>query len=483
MIQQKQSNEYDVILLGSGVGSLVAGTLLSRGKLSVLLLKEKGYEASFTKEGYRFIPFSNGSEKIIRAPSAKRLFQMLTLSSLGSSKTDHPSWGQEVPFQIILPEARIDLFCDRAQMSSEWRREIPEELPRVEQFYREMAYERSRLRREESREGSLPFFPLRPPSMLHRLLPSEPPLGLSLFTKEFRAFVHLQLMAWGSLRPDRFATSLAAYLLSFDEAKEWVSDVDLEEMKGKLLTDYLRSGGRVEEIETVERIYKGWMKGVAILLSGNGKILRSKFLVLNAPLHRIVNLPGRKGKRLSRWAQRVRPKDVLFPFFLGIQEKVVPVGMRDFVISLRDYEKPYEDGNLLFLALSPKGDEGRAPKGKRALTVESLVPWETYTERWDEASASEHRAGVMQHVRHLIPFLEDHIEFMDCDQGNQLIRHWSYPHFHYESTAPFVWREGLIPTRLSRNVYLAGNQNSPYLGLEGEALTGWMVAKQILRRK
>ena len=85
MIRQKQVNEYDVILLGSGLGSLVAGILLSRGKLSVLLLKERGDDPSLTREGYRFVPFSNFSEKIIRAPSLKT-----ALSGIGPSTSPQP---------------------------------------------------------------------------------------------------------------------------------------------------------------------------------------------------------------------------------------------------------------------------------------------------------------------------------------------------------------------------------------------------------
>ncbi len=268
-------------------------------------------------------------------------------------------------------------------------------------------------------------------------------------------------MAWGNLLPDRCATSLAAYLLSLDESSEWVSNVDLEELKGALQVEYLRSGGRIQEIESVEKVYKGWRKGFALKLGGDEKIIRSKFLVLHSPLHRIVNLPGKRGKRLSTWAQRMKPAYALSPLFLGVQEKVIPVGMKDLLISIQDLERPYEGGNVLMLAFSPKGDGVRAPEGKRALTVESLVPWEKYIGNWDLASRDEHRGAVMKHLCRLIPFLENHMEFIDSDLGNELIRHWSYPHFLYEPAFEYRWREGLAPTRISKHLYLAGNENFP----------------------
>jgi len=489
MTHQKQVNEYDVILLGSGLGSLVAGILLSRAKLSVLLLREKGYPPAFTREGCRFVPFSNFSEKILRAPSLKRLFHALALQPLLDSKAEKeptesvsPAPGQRIPFQVVLPENRVDVYCDRARLQGEWKREFSGELSQVEHFYKKTAEVGDRLKRESLRADASSFFPLRTPSLLRWFNSSEPVLRLDSFSKEFRAFIQLQCLAWGSLLAARCETSLAAYLLSMDGAGEWAWNPDLEEVKETLTAEYLRAGGGIEEIRGVEEITQGWRKGFALMLAGEERIIRSKCLVLHSPLHRIVGLSGRRGRRLSTWAERVKPASVVYPFFLGVQEKVIPVGMKDRVISLQDLEKPYDGGNLLMLALGPKGDRAWAPEGKRSLTVESLVPWKKYHDQWDFASLDEHRTAVMRHLCRLIPFLENHIEFIDSDVGNELIRHWSYPHFIYESAFDYHWREGLVSTRISKNLYLAGNENFPFLGLEGEALSGWMVARDISRR-
>ena len=489
MTQPKQVNEYDVILLGSGLGSLVAGILLSRAKLSVLLLKERGYQPSFTREGYRFVPFSNFSEKILRAPSFKRLFHALALQPLPDPQMERErtesaphALMQRIPFQVVLPEARVDLYCDRVQLQGEFKREFPGELLQVEQFYRELENCGDRLKRESLRTETSPFFPLRYPSSLRWLNSSEPVLRFSSISKEFKAFLQLQLLGWGSFLSDHCETSLAAYLLSMDGSSEWVWNVDMEEVKGILLAEFIRAGGRVEEIQRVEEVNQGWRKGFALTLAGDERIIRSRFLVLHSPLHRMVGLSDKRGKRLSRWVERMKPASVVYPFFLAVQEKVIPVGMKDRVISLQDLEKPYEGGNLLRLSLGPTGDKAWAPEGRRAITVESLIPWGTYHDQWDLAFMYEHRAAVMKHLCHLIPFLENHIEFIDPEAGNELIRHWSYPHFVYESAFEYHWREGLVPTRISKNLYLTGNENFPYLGLEGEALSGWMVAREISRK-
>ena len=207
-------------------------------------------------------------------------------------------------------------------------------------------------------------------------------------------------------------------------------------------------------------------------------VFRSKLLILNSPLHRLSDLLRKKERRLSKLEKTISPRYVLVPLFLGIREKAVPVGMKDLLVSIFDLEKPYEGGNLLFLALSPRGDETKAPEGRRALTVESLMPFG----QCDSDSVANHREGVMKHLRWLFPFLEDHIEFTDWSCADEHISHWSYPHFFYETASGFHWREGVIPTRISRNLYFIGKENFPYLGLEGEALTGLMVGEQILQK-
>ncbi|MGZ3604815.1 MAG: FAD-dependent oxidoreductase, partial [Thermodesulfobacteriota bacterium] len=186
----------------------------------------------------------------------------------------------------------------------------------------------------------------------------------------------------------------------------------------------------------------------------------------------------KKTKELSKWQKKVKPMYVMIPLFLGIREKGIPVGMKDLLISILDLEKPYDDGNVLFLSLSAKGDETRAPEGKRALTVESLMN----AEKWGQTLLVDYQQGVMKHLCHLFPFLESEIEFVDFKWASDHIRRWSYPHFLYEATSDFRWVEEVIPTRMTRNIYFVGKENFPPWGLAGEIFSGLTVAQRILKK-
>ena len=488
---RRKSEEHEIVILGSGLGGLIAGALLSRNNRKVLLLKERRYQPSFVREGYRFVPFSNFSERRLKHSLLEKITHTLNLPPVTGDREDgrkadrrFAKTKQELAFQVILPKARVDLFCQRSIFRREWKREFSKEADRIANFYKEMERIAPLMRRMKSEGGSWSAFPIRSSPWVKRWLPFKSlprermNEKLSAFSKEFGEFIQLQLISWGNLYSDRFPLYLAAYLLLQDEGEEWISQIDLERMEKKILEIFALSGGKIEEIEGVEKIERKWLGGFTLSLKGETRVLRSRFLLFNSPLRQLSYLLGKKDRKLSRWREKIQPRYALLPLFLGIDEKVVPVGMRDLLVSILDLEKPYGGGNLLLLHLGPKGDGELAPEGKRALTVESLIS----VEQGDLGSLDEHLKGVMRHLHHLFPFLEDYVEFTDWSWAKEQFLCWSYPHFLYETNYDFKWGEGVVPARLSRNLYFVGKENFPYLGLEGEVISGRLVGKQLLEK-
>ena len=487
----KQSvNEQEVIVLGSGLGGLVAGTLLAKNSHPVLLLREKRYQSSYAIKGYHFASFSNFSEKRLRPTFLKKVSQALDLPLLtGTQEEGNPAKkisdkSKRSPgFQVVLPKARIDIFPERSLFQKERKREFPEEIVQIEEFYDELGQIQRLLEQANEKKNSSQFLPLRKRSLIKKFFHLDPfpnegmDKKLFPFSREFREFIQLQLISWGNLYSDQLPVSLAAHIL-LDETNELNPDFDSEKLESEILNEFLRSGGEIEEIEGVKRVNLEWRKGFIPSLEGDPRVFHSPFLILNTPLHRISSLLGKKGKALLKWGKKIRPLYVMVPLFFGIREKVIPVGMKDLLISILDLERPYDDGNLLFLSLSPRGDETKAPEEKRALTVESLME----VRKWEQTLLVDYQQGVMKHLCHLFPFFENYIEFVDFQWASDHVPKWSYSHFFYEATSDFYWREGIVPTRISRNLYFSGKENFPSFGLEGEIFSGLTVAHQILKR-
>jgi phytoene dehydrogenase-like protein len=487
---RQQGDEDEIIILGSGLGGLVAATWLAIQNRNVLLLKESGYDPTYVHEGYRFVPFSNFSERHLKPRTLLKISQVLNLSLYpsdrkreGKVERKRRRFPGKFPFQVVLPKARIDLFHDRSLFRQEWKREFREEVALIEKFYSEIDRLHDLIRKARIKEGFWSDFPVRSRSALRGWFSSEAfpakrlEEKLSPFSREFKEFIRLQLISWGNLCSDQFPLSLMAYLLLNHEAGEGVPYAEAEKVESSILQKFVQSGGRIAEVEGVEQLAMERKQGFILSLKGDRRPLRSKTLILNAPLHHLSSLSGRKRKLLSKWSEKIQPVYAIVPLLIGIHEKAVPVGMGDLLVSTLDLERSYEGGNLLFIALSPEGDEKEAPMGRRSLVVESLLPFA----RQDEASWVEHQNGVMRHLNHLFPFLERDIEFCDWNWARKGLSCWSYPHFICGYSPDLQWRKGVVPTRIAKNLYFVGKENFPCLGFEGEILSGWMVAKQILK--
>ncbi len=241
-------DEHEIIVLGSGLGGLITAALLSYHNHNVLFLKENQYHPFYGKDGYHFVPFSSFSEKRVKLSLLEKISYALNLPFLPSdqkerrkveTKLERPK--QRVAFQVILPGARVDLFCQRSIFRREWKREFSKEADPIANFYKELDRIAPLMRRMKSEGGSWSAFPIRFSPWIKRWLPfkslprEKMNEKLSAFSKEFGEFIQLQLISWGNLCSDQFPLYLAAYLLLQDEGEEWISQVDLERVEEKIL--------------------------------------------------------------------------------------------------------------------------------------------------------------------------------------------------------------------------------------------------------
>ncbi|MCX8116503.1 MAG: hypothetical protein N3G78_01060 [Desulfobacterota bacterium] len=458
--------DFDVIFLGDGLSGLIAASLLAKEGRKIVLLKERRYRPYYEREGYRFVFFSTPLDETIPID----LLRKIPFPEQGPGYREAGAGlKRSVAFQVLLPEARIDLYRDRTLLRKEWQREFPKELGPIEAFYE--ALER---RRQDP-------FPFAPPSFFNRAFPLDrflrarrvddclPPLS-----KEFETVLQLQALSRSYLYLDSYPLPLLARLIEYGETGPRVQ-VDLGRVERGLLHTLLHNGGLIQETDEVERVEVRWRGEVRVYLKEGRGPLQCQRFVINTPPHSFSNLFGKKRDFLFKWRGRIRPRYKVIPFCAGIRKRVVPVGMGGQLVSLLDPEKPLEGGNLLFLRLGRLGEEASAPEGKIGLTAEALMPFDESGRR----PISELETGVIAHLNRLFPFLEDSLEFIDRRWIEEQGDCWSYPHYIYGKPSHFRWWEGIVPIKISRSVYVSGRVNYPQLGMEGEFLSGIHVAEEL----
>jgi hypothetical protein len=110
------------------------------------------------------------------------------------------------------------------------------------------------------------------------------------------------------------------------------------------------------------------------------------------------------------------------------------------------------------------------------MTINTLVPV-------GEAAGIE---GIIQemldHVLEVAPFLDRSIRVMDGRPPTEGYRgQWTTRDIIYGGTLPFRVGDAILPTTTPlEGLYLACRENFPYLGFEGEILSGIKAAQAIL---
>lgn len=479
-VMSEEIERYDAIVIGSAIGGLFTASLMAKKNLSVLILKEKAYKPIVSRGGYRFIPFSNFSEINLNKALIEWIFEELDipLKPIGKNSSNDSKDEAVVHYQVLLPDNRIDVADDASLFRVELEREFRNELGEIKRFFDELRNIRDLIKNLKSKDVSPNLFPARRPNLLGKFISSffkRKSIGkrLSVFSKEFQKFIEAQLIANGNLYPKEPSIYLAAYNL-MKRLGDIDKTIDIDRLYSQIIDRFSSMDGRIQEVERIDKIERRFKDRFIISLDGGERVLESRFIIINHPFKNISYIQD--GERvLLKGNKLIKPYYTIMPVFLGIKEKVVPVGMKDLFVSIFDINKPYEKGNLIYIYLSPAGDEFWSPRGKRALLVEALIPYKDLC-----FSDETFKKNLFSHLNHIIPFLEEYVEFVDFEWGEKQLSCWSYPHFIYKEERGFDWRAGIISHKISKNIFFVGKENFPYLGLEGEIISAYLIVRDIL---
>ncbi|MBI2898363.1 MAG: NAD(P)-binding protein [Deltaproteobacteria bacterium] len=488
------SNFYDVVVVGTQIGSLVAGALLARRGFRVLVAGHDDLPATYSYKGYRLPrgPFTLvGTE----APAIRRVFQELALSQLFRRR----AVPQEPLFQVVLPRHRIDVLANGDDLSREFGREFPEVSRQIELFYASLTRHNADLDRVLEKDLVMPpetFFERRE---LARAVTQSPfgkdgsrgdVFGEFPENHPFWQFVNCQVRFAGGLDPQAMTPLAVTRLHGAWMRGTHAFDGGLDAFKRLLFEKVGMHSGEVRERDRIESlVFKGG-RVVGVRVAGQDELTGCNFLVWGGDPSSLVrllepnSLPRRVGERLEGLRVTLR-RHVLNVLIDG---GGLPVGMGRDVFSLGDPAAPLEGCNLLHVQVdSPSGAD------HHVLTASTLVRAAS-----SSADLESHRARVLDHVRTLVPFLDEHAILVDSPSDDLPLedlaerasvrpedRAASGPARMepvYLPSAPGVLGVTALPNRSGiKNVLFADRETIPGLGLEGLFLAGWSAARLITR--
>jgi phytoene dehydrogenase-like protein len=492
---------YDVCVLGSQLGGVVAGALLARRGFRVLHVAHDDPGFHYVEHGY-VLPFGPAVVPSPRhLPSAEAVLSELGLAT-DFSRALAPS---EPDLQLLLPRHRVDLSREPAVLRTELRREWPHEAEALETSFGTLGTLFDFAGFFLRAAPPLPpdgFGERRAVSKAVKLAASAPgapiePVGEA---RPFRGFEDHELVR--SLRiAHRFLTYLdgEASPLSlvrllggtFRGTNRLPGGVGtLREMVRRRIAESrgeLRGGPGEPAVATGFDIEGGRVAAVRLADSPDAHVARAFIIATDAsrllPLLPEESRSGRAGDSL----RRVRPRRQLLSVNLVVKAAALPPALGENVLALRDAAGSDGIENTIFLQVLPARREVRKGAGDRGASVETVsdervVCASAFLSANEPADVLKRSAAAIREaVADAIPFFERHLVTESAPLLADPSRAELPPvHPLYESDLEDRLGVAAQPVRGPwKNVIFAGREVIPGLGLEGEFYAGIQAAGHV----
>ncbi|MFV1951415.1 MAG: phytoene desaturase family protein [Nitrospinota bacterium] len=419
--------DYDVIVIGAGIGGLTTASLLAKRGFKVVVLEQSdhpgGYCSSLPQNGYLFDIGASLFWGFDEGGIFYSLFSELGMID-GMLKGDNIR-KTDPGLQIVLPNHRIDLFSERSRFFEEIKREFPRDLIYLKNFYQEIDHIEEKL--YEIGETGHPFvyngknrakinqikkFFLNIYALVNNNRFLESYLRGWNKGPELERFMDLQTMYFGQRSAADSPISFLAIISGIQRrgiyyiggGAQFIADAmerSIRGSKGEIIYH-----ARVEEILTRKG---GCVFGVRARHKDISIEIFSRTVISNTPTFNLMRTSISK-IRYKRMIKNLQQGWVPFSILLGVDEKVIPEPMREHVLMMRDYNLPPYGDNLIFISVNAAWDKTRAPEGKRCITASILLPSDIMKSSNIKSVLKEKGKEMIQYLEQVIPFLSDHIE-------------------------------------------------------------------------
>jgi len=399
------SEKYsDVLIVGTDLAGLVTGAFLAKRGMAVTVL-------NFDKDVLL-------EKKNIQPNLITHLESRLFKSILGRlSILDHELniiRKLEVPYQVVLPKHRIDIYRDREKFYRELKREFPGDFEVLKSFYETMDHFEATLDSEALQDLILPHgikrrwkfskF-IKTTGLNQRVSEYTDPLG---HDGEVRAFLESQLKLLSQTHSDNPFTYQIAKTLSNDNCLLFEVRGGIGHLK-KLFLDKIEAfQGKVKNEVQIESITFEKRKVKAIKLGGFEGMIGCRYVLWNDELKGMPKFLPKNlwTRRLIKRIQGISPRYYHFSIQFAIDPNVIPVGMRENLLFIGDPEQELNGANYLHLNIYRPAEDEDPRQG--FLTVSYLLEADKLDETPDYFGKLHDK--IAKSLHQLMPFSEGHLK-------------------------------------------------------------------------
>jgi len=491
------SSEYDVIVIGSGIGGLVTATQLAAKGLQVLVLERYlipgGSAGYFEREGYRF----DVGASMIFGFGDRGTTNLLTraLAAVGQSVETLPD---PVQIHYHLPgEIDLKVHRDYEQFLQELIAKFPHEAKGIRQFYDECWQVFNCL-------NAMDLLSLEEPRYLMRVFFQHPGACLGLVKylpqnvgdiarryihdPQLLKFIDMECYCW-SVVPADLTPMINAGMVFSDRHYGGINypKGGVGKIAESLVTGLEKSGGEIRYQSRVTQILKQGKTAIGVQLA-NGEKLYARRIVSNATrwdtfdkLLDPTELPAKE----QRWQSRYQQSPSFLSLHLGVKADLLPTGTECHHILLENWDDLEKEQGTIFVSIPTLLDPSLAPPNHHIIhtfTPSWLEHWQNLSPKDYQSQKEEAAGALIDRLESIFPGIHDALDYQEVGTPRTHRRFLGRQNGTY---GPIPRRKlpGLLPMPFNRTsvpgLYCVGDSTFPGQGLNAVAFSGFACAHRI----
>ena len=491
------TSNFDVIVIGSGIGGLVTATQLAAKGARVLVLESYlipgGSSGYFEREGYRF----DVGASMIFGFGTEGTTNLLT-RALDAVNVSLETITDPVQIHYHLPN-NLDLKVhqDYEKFLQELADRFPEEKQGIRRFYDECWKVFNCLNRmdllslEEPRYLTRVFFqhPLACLGLVKYLPQNAGDIARKHITNpELLKFIDMECYCW-SVVPASYTPMINAGMVFSDRHYGGINypKGGVGQIAQKLAEGLEKAGGEIKYGARVSRILLENDRAIGVELA-NGKEYRAKRIVSNATRWDTFEklLPKEAMPTTEKkWQQRYRKSPSFLSLHLGVEAKVLPLGTECHHIFLEDWQRMEDSQGTIFVSIPTLLDPDLAPEGYHI--IHTFTP--SWIEEWQGLSSKEYEnqkeaaAGrIIERLEQIFPGLDAGLDYMEVGTPRT---HRRFLRRNDGTYGPIPSRKlaGLLGMPFNRTaipgLYCVGDSTFPGQGLNAVAFSGFACGHRV----
>lgn len=489
--------EYDVIVIGSGIGGLVTATQLASKGIKVLVLEKYlipgGSAGYFEREGYRF----DVGASMIFGFGKEGTTNLLT-RALAAVNMSIETIADPVQIHYHLPH-NLDLKVHREYENflQQVITYFPHEKEGIRKFYDECWQVFNCLNKIEllSLEeigyllrvflqhplaclGLLKYLPVNAGDIAKRYIKDE----------NLLKFIDMECYCWSVVSADKTPMINAGMVFSdrhyggINYPKGGVGKI-----AEKLVEGLLNCGGEIQYKANVKQIIIKNNKAIGVKLV-DGKEYFAKKIVSNATrwdtFEKLIT-PEKMPKAEKKWQKRYQKSPSFLSLHLGVKAEMLPSNTECHHIVLENWDDMEKEQGTIFVSIPTLLNPELAPPNYHILhvfTPSNMEYWQKFSPQQYQYKKEEAAGNLIERLEKIFPGLDANLDYMEIGTPRTHRRFLGRSDGSY-GPIPKDKLPGLLTMPFNRtainNLYCVGDSTFPGQGLNAVAFSGFSCAHRL----